>query len=98
MTAHNSGPEMNLEAAAELGTLATESTPRNPITAPADPKVWAALGGAYAVVVTRPGGRYRRRLYFSLDSAQRQADRARARGEHAHLALVRLVPVGEVAR
>lgn len=68
----------------------------NPVSVPASPESWSALGGAYAVLVVCPGGKYRRRLYLALDSAQRQVDRARARGEHARLVLVRLTPAGEV--
>lgn len=73
---------------------ASESHYTGPL--PVSPDLWAALGNGYAVVVHMRGGRYRRRLYFSLASAQRQAARARARGEHTHLALVRLVPCAEV--
>lgn len=54
------------------------------------------LTGALAVLVSTPHGRYRRRLYLSLSSAERFAERARDRGEDVHLVLVELHAVGLV--
>jgi hypothetical protein len=45
----------------------------------------------HAVVVF--GKVARRRLYFSLHSAERAVERAHARGDHAEMILVELVPV-----
>ena len=56
----------------------------------------AALTG-YAVLVTVPTDpepRVRRRLFLSLHSAQRAAERAESRGLDAQLVLVRMVPEG----
>ena len=39
----------------------------------------------------------RRRLYFSLHSAERAVERARARGDRADMVLVQLVPVQHLA-
>lgn len=54
----------------------------------------AAAG--YAVLVETGEGKYRRRLFLTLASAERAVDRARDRGKFAELVLVRVVPV-EVA-
>lgn len=45
----------------------------------------------YAVLVR--GKTVRRHLYFNLPAAERTVKRALARGDHAELILVRLVPV-----
>lgn len=46
---------------------------------------------SYAVLVR--GKAVRRHLYFSLPAATRTVQRARARGDHAEIVLVKLVPV-----
>lgn len=46
---------------------------------------------SYAVLVR--GKSVRRHLYFNLPAAERAIRRAEARGDHAELILVRLVPV-----
>lgn len=57
------------------------------------------VDGAYVVVVKVDDDHYRRRTYLSLSAAERNADRARARGQGAEVVLCRLSPVtGWVAR
>lgn len=51
-----------------------------------------AIADAYAVLVVTPRGRYQRRLYLSLHSADAAMRRARERGQEAACVLVRLVP------
>jgi hypothetical protein len=51
------------------------------------------LTHCHAVLVFTPEGRWTRRLYLSLHSADRAMERARARGLVAHCVLVTLVPV-----
>lgn len=50
-------------------------------------------GRALAVLVEDKNGKYRRRLYLSLRSAERAVQRAQARGRDARAILVRLEPV-----
>lgn len=52
-----------------------------------------ARAAGYAVLVENPSGKYRRRLFLTLASAQRAKDRATARGQYAAILLVRIVPV-----
>ena len=54
-------------------------------------KVLAAAAG-YAVLVETGEGRYRRRLFLTLASAERAVERARDRGKYAYLVLVTLTP------
>lgn len=49
---------------------------------------------AFVAVVSTAGGRYTRRAYFNLPSAQRAVERAEARGAEARIVLCQLVPVG----
>jgi hypothetical protein len=44
--------------------------------------------------VESAAGKYRRRVYFNLPSAQRAADRAIMAGHSAHIILCQLMPVG----
>lgn len=53
--------------------------------------------GALVVVVETPGGKYRRRTYLTLASAERALRRAEQAGHCASVVLARLVPVGEAA-
>lgn len=50
-------------------------------------------GRALVVLVEDKNGKYRRRLYLSLRSAERAVERANARGADARLVLCRLEPV-----
>lgn len=71
-----------------------QSIPRTADPAPLDPLDAAGVvEGAYVVVVRVDEGRYRRRTYMSLFSAEKAAGRARARGQGAEVALCRLAPV-----
>ena len=54
----------------------------------------AAAG--YAVLVETGEGRYRRRLFLTLASAERAVNRARERGRYAYLVLVTVTPVAVV--
>lgn len=50
---------------------------------------------ALVVLVTDKNGKYRRRLYLSLRSAEKAVQRARARGRDAHVILCRIEPVAD---
>jgi hypothetical protein len=63
------------------------------ISAEADKIATALVTGVHVVVVETPAGKYRRRVYLSLDSAQRAADRAIMSGHPAHVVLCQLMPV-----
>ena len=52
-----------------------------------------ALAHGHAVLVSTPSGRWSRRLYLSLHSADKAMQRAQDRGQVAHCVLVELVPV-----
>ncbi|MGO1511595.1 MAG: hypothetical protein ACTHW4_13615 [Actinomycetales bacterium] len=55
------------------------------------------VNGAFVVVVHLFGtDRHRRRIYLTLNAAERSARRARDRGHAAHVLLARLVPVATV--
>ena len=64
------------------------STPRH------DSVLNAAAG--YAVLVETGEGRYRRRLFLTLASAERAVNRARDRGKYAYLVLVTLTPTAVI--
>ncbi|BCW76267.1 hypothetical protein [Arthrobacter sp. NicSoilB11] len=53
----------------------------------------ALVTGVHVVVVETPAGKYRRRVYFNLPSAQTAADRAAMAGHPAHVILCQLMPV-----
>ncbi|WP_139651103.1 hypothetical protein [Tessaracoccus massiliensis] len=55
------------------------------------------LDGVLVVVVELPDEKRRRRIFLSLHTAQRHADRARAAGREATVWLAQLAPVTEVA-
>lgn len=57
--------------------------------------VLAAAAG-YAVLVETGEGRYRRRLFLTLASAERAVDRAHERGKYAYLVLVTLTPTAVI--
>lgn len=56
-----------------------------------------AVDGAYVVVVCGPAGRYRRRVFLSVASAQRAVDRATARGQSSRIVLSQLTPLYDVS-
>ncbi len=49
--------------------------------------------GVHVVVVETSGGKHRRRVYLTLNSAQLAADRAVMAGHSAHIILCQLIPV-----
>lgn len=52
-----------------------------------------AIGGAHAVLVWTPEGKYTRRQYLSLHAADKAMERAAARGLTVSCVMVDLVPV-----
>jgi len=56
------------------------------------PEVVSRFKDAYAVLVI--GKVARRHVFFGLHAAQKAVERAHARGDHAELMLVQIVPVG----
>lgn len=66
------------------------------LSAGAADEVARILDGTYVVVVLLPHEKYRRRVFLSLASAQRHADRAELAGHRAKVVLARLEPVVEV--
>ena len=56
-----------------------------------------SLAGAFAVIVHTDDEKIRRRVYMTLNGAQRAAERAQARGNRAEVVLCELHPVAEVA-
>jgi len=52
-----------------------------------------AIAHCHAVLVSTPNGRWSRRLYLSLHSADKAMRRAKDRGQAAQCVLVELVPV-----
>lgn len=57
----------------------------------------ALITGVHVVVVETAGGKFRRRVYLTLSSAQRAVDRAIMAGHPAHLILCKLVPADGAA-
>ncbi len=55
-----------------------------------------ARADALVALVEDKHGRYRRRVFLTLASAERAVALARARGADAQVVLVRLTPVGDV--
>jgi hypothetical protein len=53
----------------------------------------ALVTGVHVVVVETSGGKHRRRVYLTLNSAQLAADRAVMAGHSAHIILCQLTPV-----
>lgn len=51
------------------------------------------IDGVHVVVVMTSEGKYRRRTFFNLPSAQRAVDRATMAGHIAHVILCQLIPV-----
>lgn len=63
---------------------------------PTDAHLFAVASG-YAVLVETGEGRYRRRLFLTLASAERAVNRARDRGKYAYMVLVTLHPTAVIA-
>lgn len=72
-----------------LVNLATTSIPATIDQATAN----ALVTGVHVVLVETAAGKYRRRVYLSLDSAQKAADRAIMAGHPARLTLCQLIAV-----
>lgn len=70
---------------------AIDGEPSDPHDTRQNERVLAAAAG-YAVLVETGEGRYRRRLFLTLASAERAVGRARDRGKYAYLVLVTLTP------
>ena len=87
MTANENAPASN-EGASNNHQADPDSTPRHD-------SVLAAAAG-YAVLVETGEGRYRRRLFLTLASAERAVERARERGKWAYLVLVTLTPTAVI--
>ncbi|MET3718319.1 hypothetical protein [Arthrobacter sp. UYEF21] len=84
--AQESRPGHESKAAVNLAT--------NSITADTDKTTATALvTGVHVVVVETPAGKFRRRVYLSLDNAQKAADRASMAGHPACVILCQLMPV-----
>lgn len=74
----------------------TEADPREIISSlplAADSEMIARADALVALVQDKRG-RYRRRVFLTLASAERAVDHARARGVDAQVVLVQLVPIG----
>lgn len=54
------------------------------------------LRGRFVVQVAIEGDRYRTHVYRNAAAAERAVDRAKARGQRAHVTLVQMLPVGVV--
>ena len=65
----------------------------NPEDTPTEAALFAAARG-YCVIVTSSEGKYRRRLYLSLHSAEKAVQRAKANGKFAAMVLAVIVPTG----
>ena len=76
------------ETGPHVNAAATESNPT-------EAQIRAAVAG-YAVLVETGEGRYRRRLFLTLASAERAVNRARDRGRYAYLVLVTLTPTAVI--
>lgn len=85
MTAKNNRPS-NQAADISWGDAATLPADKGYATAA------ALLTGVHVVVVETPAGKYRRRVYFNLSSAQRAADRAVMAGHSVNVILCKLMP------
>ncbi|SMX80704.1 hypothetical protein BSP109_01638 [Brevibacterium sp. Mu109] len=81
----SSRPAGNGTANDQLGTRSVSIVP--------DADDLTQRGRALAVLVEDSSGRYRRRLYLSLRSAERAVQRAQQRGRDARAILVSLEPV-----
>lgn len=78
------------------GTRTAEISSGDKPSLPASAVNVSAIGlvsGVHVIVVETPAGKYRRRVFLSLDSAQKAADRAIMAGHPAQLILCQLMPV-----
>lgn len=82
---------MSANENAPAGNRGASTHPTTSHDTPDHDQVRAAATG-YAVLVETGEGRYRRRLFLTLASAERAVNRARDRGKYAYLVLVTLTP------
>lgn len=75
----------------QLAKRSTASVAHLPLTG--DPAM-IARAEALVVLVADRRGRYRRRVFLSLASAQRACEQAAARGVDAQIVLCQLTPIG----
>lgn len=54
------------------------------------------LRGRFVVQVTIEGGSRRTHVYRNAGAAERAVERAKARGQHAHVTLCQMLPVGVI--
>ena len=83
-------------SAKENAPAVNEGAPNHPTaddSTPSEAALSAAARG-YCVIVTSAEGRYRRRLFLSLHSAEKAVQRAKARGLYAAMVLAVIVPTG----
>lgn len=71
-------------------------TPAASLSVDAANEVARVLDGVLVVVVVLPNQKIRRRVFLTLASAQRHADRARENGNHVRVILAQLAPISEV--
>lgn len=92
-TKRSSGPGTPTRTADHRTEPATAATPSFPRLPTAAREVLDAVSDIYVVAVHVDGDHLRRRIYLSLSSAQRAAERAEARGKTADIVLCRVTPV-----
>lgn len=95
MAAANSGGDPLDKGRPTAENTATKQVHANGDTSPRHPSgdALTAVRGSLVVVVETPGGKYRRRCFLSLSSAQAAVERAQAKGYAATVVLARLEPV-----
>ena len=86
---------MSANENAPAGNRGASTEPTHDDSNPRHDSVLAAAAG-YAVLVDTGEGRYRRRLFLTLASAERAVNRARDRGRYAYLVLVTLTPTAVI--
>lgn len=80
----------------KAGPTLETGLPENTCTSQGTPSEADLFGAArgYCVVVRTDHGKFRRRLYLSLHSAEKAVQRAKARGVYAAMVLAVIVPTG----
>ncbi|MDZ4234794.1 MAG: hypothetical protein U1C73_13795 [Dietzia sp.] len=86
---------MSANESAPADNRGASNQPTDTDSSPCNDSVLAAAAG-YAVLVETGAGRYRRRLFLTLASAERAVERARDRGQYSWLVLVTLTPTAVV--
>ena len=80
----------------KAGPTPETGLPENICTSQGTPSEADLFGAArgYCVVVRTDHGKFRRRLYLSLNAAEKAVERARAHGKYASMVLAVIVPTG----